>query len=142
MAPIPTNDPCEEFVVSNEIASTVARHLDSLSRVDSQCFEHDIMVRNSWTFQVSDDTAGKLKVMTQAARMALYQDIDNTIKTKYVEALRELNQDIEIVHIKGYGPARRAKDQVAYDKDSKQFFLNDIAATVLSDLGMRTVSNA
>jgi hypothetical protein len=125
--------------VSNQ---TGIRHLDSLVRVDSQCFEHDIMVRNSWTFQVSDDAAAKIGVMTQAARMALYQDIDNTIKTKYVEALHELNKEIVVIHLKGYGPLRQAKEQVLNSKDSKELFLADIAANVLSDLGMRTVSNA
>lgn len=90
---------------------------------NSECFEHDIAVRNAWVIGLTEDQKEMLRGdqktniggVSQPARFELYREIDQLVKTKYLETLRELNRDQIVIHIKGFGPVRQAKDQMPPD---------------------------
>lgn len=103
----------------------------------SQCFEHDIEVRNAWVSQLSEadktlirgDQKTNAGGMEVSLRFQLYKDIDGMVKEKYLETITELNKDMERIHIKGLGPTRQAKDQMPSD-----LRLMAVAAEVLAEL--------
>lgn len=103
----------------------------------SQCFEHDIAVRNAWIARLSDDTkfmirgdhkAG-LPGMEKGHRFELYRAVDELVKSKYLETLRYLNQDQNVIHIKGFGPVRQAKEQI-----DSEFLLMQVSGEVIATL--------
>lgn len=110
---------------------------------NSQCFEHDIAVRNAWVARLTDDQqfmirgdhkAG-LPGMEKEHRFELYRAIDELVKTRYLEVLRELNADQQVVHIKGFGPVRRAKEQVEPD-----FLLMEVSGDVIASLDIAALT--
>lgn len=78
----------------------------------SECFAHDIEVRNAWVSLMPADMAAKLRAIAQPARTAFYLDLDMKVKQRYVETLREKNKDMHVIHVKGYGPVRQSKNQL------------------------------
>ena len=96
----------------------------------SELCEHDINVRQAWSALVSEDGAKKLKAVAQPARLAMYKDIDAKIKAKYLETLRTLNEDLEVIQLKGFGPLRQSKTQQPLDQ-----VLAAAVHDVLSEIG-------
>lgn len=96
----------------------------------SELVEHDVNVRQTWSALVSPEGKAKLKAVAQPARLALYKDIDAKIKTKYLETLQTLNQELDVIQLKGFGPLRQAKNQQPLDQ-----VLAGVAQDVLSEIG-------
>ena len=101
----------------------------------SEMVEHDVNVRNAWVSLMPADAAKKIRLLAQPARAALYTDLDNKIKTKYLETLQVLNKELEVIQLKGFGPLRQSKDQQPLDQ-----VLMDVTQTVLTESGF-IVSN-
>lgn len=77
----------------------------------SECFAHDVDARNAWVALMPADAVAKIRAIAQPARRALYQDLDQKVKDRYLETLRDLNKEMHVVHVKGLGPVRQAKNQ-------------------------------
>lgn len=101
----------------------------------SDCFEHDINTRNVWVELMPADMAAKIRVIAQPARRALYADLDAKVKAKYLEKLRELNKDLIVVQLKGFGPLRQSTKQTPLGP-----LLSSVAQDVLIESGF-IVSN-
>jgi hypothetical protein len=101
----------------------------------SEMCEHDVNVRNAWVPLISAADAAKMKAMMQPARTEFYQSIDAKIKDRYLETLRDLNKDLVVVQLKGFGPLRQSKNQQPLD-----MVLAGVAHDVLSETGL-IVSN-
>ncbi|MNS76608.1 Phage RNA polymerase binding, RpbA [compost metagenome] len=97
--------------------------------------EHDVNVRNAWVPLISEAAATKMKAIMQPARTELYQSIDAKIKDRYLETLRDLNKDLVVVQLKGFGPLRQSKNQQPLD-----MVLASVAHDVLTETGL-IVSN-
>lgn len=78
----------------------------------SECFAHDVQTRNAWVALMPADSLAKIRAIAQPARSALYQDLDQKVKNRYLETLRESNKEMHVVHVKGLGPVRQSKNQV------------------------------
>lgn len=96
----------------------------------SECFEHDINTRNTWVSLMPADMTAKIRAIAQPARRALYADLDAKIKSKYLETLRELNKDLIVIQLKGFGPLRQSKNQTPLDQ-----VLTSVAQDVLIESG-------
>lgn len=96
----------------------------------SELVEHDVNVRQAWSALVSADGKAKLKAIVQPARLAMYKDIDTKVKTKYLETLRTLNSELDVIQLKGFGPLRQSKVQQPLDE-----ILASAAHDVLSEIG-------
>ena len=119
MIPSKPLSPCENIVMNR-----------------SECFEHDINVRNAWVPLIGPDDVKKMRLIVQPTRTELYQSIDAKIKTKYLETLRDLNKELDVVQLKGFGPLRQSKNQQPLD-----MILAGVAHDVLIELGLVIVSN-
>lgn len=96
----------------------------------SELVDHDVNVRQAWSALVTPDAKAKLQAIVQPARLALYKDIDAKVKTKYLETLRTLNEDLEVIQLKGFGSLRQSKTQQPLDQ-----VLASAAHDVLSEIG-------
>ena len=101
----------------------------------SEMVEHDVNVRNAWVALVSPEDAKKLRTIAQPARIELYKSIDAKVKARYLETLAKLNEDLEVIQLKGFGPLRQSKNQQPLDS-----VLADVAHDVLRETGL-IVSN-
>lgn len=101
----------------------------------SECFEHDINTRNAWVALMPADMTAKIRLIAQPARRALYADLDAKIKSKYLETLRELNKEMVVIQLKGFGPLRQSTKQSPLDQ-----VLSSVAQDVLIESGF-IVSN-
>lgn len=95
----------------------------------SECFAHDIAVRQAWVPLLSSKTSKQVLLIERATRFALYKEVDLKIKQLYIKTLADANQNLEIVVIKGFGPTRRAKDQLNLDQ-----VLAEAAAVAVADM--------
>lgn len=95
----------------------------------SECYAHDIAVRQAWVPLLSSKASKRILLIERNARMDLYKEVDRKIKTLYVKTLADANQELEIVVIKGFGPTRRAKDQLNTDQ-----VLAEAAAVVVAEM--------
>lgn len=106
---------------------------------NSECFEHDIAVRNAWVEHLTEDDKVLLRGdqktnaggVEKTARFELYREIDQMVKTQYLDELRESNKDQVVIHIKGFGPVRQAKDQLPTDMR-----LSSVASDVIASLNL------
>lgn len=96
----------------------------------SDLVEHDVNVRNAWVSLIDADVAKKIRLIAQPARLALYQDLDAKIKAKYLETLRELNKNLVVIQLKGFGPLRQSTNQQPLD-----MVLMDVTHDVLTESG-------
>lgn len=101
----------------------------------SDCFDHDINVRNAWVPLISEADAKKMRSILQPARTELYQSIDAKIKDKYLATLRDLNKNLIVIQLKGFGPLRQSTNQQPLD-----MVLASVAHDVLTESGL-IVSN-
>ena len=95
----------------------------------SECYAHDIAVRQAWVPLLSSKASEQVLLIERAARFALYKEVDIKIKTLYIKTLADANQSLEIVFVKGLGPTRRAKDQLNLDQ-----VLAEAAAVVAAEM--------
>lgn len=96
----------------------------------SEMCEHDVNVRNAWVSLMPADAATKIAAIAQPTRLNLYKDLDAKIKTKYLETLRDLNKELEVIQLKGFGPLRQSKNQQPLDQ-----VLMDVTRDVLTESG-------
>ena len=96
---------------------------------NSECFSHDAEVRQSWVPLVSSKVAKQLKSIAPAARMKLYKEVDLKVKQLYIKTLAEANKDPIVVHMKGLGLVRKARNQLNRDQ-----VIADCAAIVVQEM--------
>lgn len=99
--------------------------------VTSDCFVNDNNVRNAWVALATAADKAKIHALSVDTRFAFYRDVDSRIKEKYLETLRELNTDLNVIHIRGFGPTRQSTNQQPLD-----LVMSGVAFDVLSEIGM------